>query len=83
MPKSVGARHYYPKFLWVPGTLGTRANSNPEACSYGATDRAPYNRTASVFSIITIVILESNADANSRLSENTCGIVELCPSRRS
>ena len=73
MPKSAGARHYCPNIPRVPGTLGTRVNSNSKACSYGATDRAPFNRTASVFSIITIVILESNADANSRISENTCG----------
>ena len=27
LPKSAGARHYCPKILRVPGTLGTRANS--------------------------------------------------------
>jgi hypothetical protein len=74
LPKSAGARHYRPKIPRVPGTLGTHANSSPEACSYGSTDRAPYNLIASVFSIIiTVVILECNADANSRFSENTCG----------
>ena len=30
LPKSAGARHYCPKILQVPGTPGTRANSNPE-----------------------------------------------------
>ena len=29
LPKSAGARHYCPKSLPVPGTLGTRANSSP------------------------------------------------------
>ena len=29
LPKSAGARHYCPKILQVPGTLGTRANSSP------------------------------------------------------
>ena len=29
LPKSAGARHYCPKILRVPGTLGTRANSSP------------------------------------------------------
>ena len=27
--KPAGARHYCPKIPWVPGTLGTRANSSP------------------------------------------------------
>ena len=29
LPKSAGARHYCPKILRVPGTLGTCANSSP------------------------------------------------------
>ena len=29
LPKSAGARHYCPKILRVPGTLGTHANSSP------------------------------------------------------
>jgi hypothetical protein len=29
LPKSAGARQYCPKTLWMPGTLGTRANSSP------------------------------------------------------
>ena len=30
LPKSAGARHYCPKILRVPGTLGTHANSSPD-----------------------------------------------------
>ena len=29
LPKSAGVRHYCPKIQWVPGTLGTFANSSP------------------------------------------------------
>jgi hypothetical protein len=31
LPKSTGARHYYPKNPRLPGTLGTGANSSPES----------------------------------------------------
>ena len=34
LPKSAGARHYCPKIWRMPGTLGTRANSSPEWCSF-------------------------------------------------
>ena len=33
LPKSVGASHYCPEILRVPGTLGTHANSSPESLS--------------------------------------------------